>query len=258
MKRLHTITLLGLLVGTIAVAQEPTLPTPPVKPPKGQAMTVLLDDFTMIRCRVEIDDKDGTYHLYDGDIERDLPAKRVLFAGTSDAEVRYYMLMSAKQNAKSEKRDRATLASSQFTTKVQPVLVNLCVSCHAQPQHKDGFHLQFVRLGFASPDATLHNAEAASRYVDTSNPNASPLLVKAQQIHGGQQRAAMPGPQHPAFRHLQLWAITLAPPQAVAPAVTLSPLANLPKPVWEPVPEATPTTPQIVDPYDPTPFNQRH
>ena len=257
MKTLHTITLLALLVGTIAVAQEPILPTPSVEAAKGQAMTVLLDDFTMIRCRVEIDDKDGTYHLYDGDIQRDLPAKRVLFAGTSDAEVRHYMMMSAKQKPTTEKRDRATLASSQFTTKVQPVLMNLCASCHAQPRHQAGFHLQPFRLGFSSPDATLHNAEAASRYVDTSNPGASPLLVKAQQSHGGQSRPALPGPQHPAFRHLQLWIITLAPPQVVAPVVTVSPLANVPKPVWEPVQEAVPTMPKVVDPYDPLPFNRR-
>lgn len=259
MKPFYNITLLGLalLLGATAMAQEPTLPQGAVKPPQGTPMTVLLDDYSMIRCRVEIDDKDGSYHLHDGDVQRDLPAKRVLFAGTSDAEVRYYMMMSVKQNSKTEKRDRSTLASSQFTTKVQPVLVNLCASCHAQPKHKDGFHLDSVRLGFATPDATLRNAEAASRYVDARNPGTSPLLVKATQAHGGQERASLPGPQHPAFRHLQLWVMTLAPPQVNVPVIKSSTLANVPKPVWEPVPQAVPTTPKVFDPYDPAAFNRK-
>ena len=178
MKPFYNITLVGLalLVAATAMAQEPTLPPAVVTPPKGTSMTVLLDDYSMIRCRVEIDDKDGTYHLYDGDVQRDLPAKRVLFAGTSDAEVRYYMMMSVKQNSKTETRDRSTIGIESIhgkgATRAGEPLCEL--SCPAQTRRRVSSRQCSTRSVLLPP---MQPCGMPKQRADTSMPE-TPLRVR--------------------------------------------------------------------------------
>ena len=78
-------------------------------------------------------------------------------------------------------------AMGQFTHKVQPILINACVSCHAAG-HGTAFKL--VRLT-NSPSlnhrVTQENLLAVLGQVNFVQPQASPLLTKAVSIHGGDQ-----------------------------------------------------------------------
>lgn len=68
-----------------------------------------------------------------------------------------------------------------FTTKVQPILMNKCVTCHAAGGGK--FHLDRVSDG-AQKATTQRNLAAVLAQVDLEHPAISPLLVKAITRHG--------------------------------------------------------------------------
>jgi hypothetical protein len=69
-----------------------------------------------------------------------------------------------------------------FTTKVQPILMNTCASCHSGTGGGK-FHLERVADGNQKA-STQRNLAAALTYVDLEHPAISPLLVKAVTRHG--------------------------------------------------------------------------
>ena len=69
-----------------------------------------------------------------------------------------------------------------FTTKVQPILMNTCASCHAG-NSTGKFHLERV-ADSGQKASTQRNLAAVLSYIDLEHPAISPLLVKAVTRHG--------------------------------------------------------------------------
>ncbi len=213
------------------------------QPPKpasvGKPMVLLLDNFRIVEGTVERVG-DG-YRLRRGKEVHDYTAKQVLFAGESRDEVyRQMMARGAKPPAPPGGHDPA------FAARVQPVLMNLCAKCHAKPDHPGEFKLARVPEGYADPEASRRNAEAAARFVTRGDPAASPLLAKAVTAHGGQRQPALPDRAHPAYRNLELW-VRLRTGSNDLPAPAMQATATKP----QAAPHSTPA-----DPYDPAVFNR--
>jgi len=97
-------------------------------------------------------------------------------------------------------------SAKMFATRVQPVLNNLCASCHARADGKSAFKLKRVEEGYANPQAAEFNIRAAARQLNKSNPAASPLLEKAVTAHGTAKEPPMRGKNLPPYKVLELWA----------------------------------------------------
>jgi hypothetical protein len=72
--------------------------------------------------------------------------------------------------------------SIAFTSKVQPILMNTCASCHANGGGGK-FALERVSEG-GQKVASMRNLAAVLNYIDMDRPSISPLLVKAVTPHG--------------------------------------------------------------------------
>jgi hypothetical protein len=95
--------------------------------------------------------------------------------------------------------------STLFTTRVQPILMNACVTCHATDKG-GSFHLtNTFDDGALNRKATQENLAAALAQINRANWQASPLLVKAATIHGPMSQPALKGRQIPAFHTLEEW-----------------------------------------------------
>jgi hypothetical protein len=189
--------------------------------------------------------------------------------------------------------DLGVEALSLFATRVQPILMNTCVSCHAS-NRAGAFRLTRAgEGGVFSRRATQQNLAAVLAQINRERPAASPLLLKAVCVHGEASQAPLKSRQSPAFRTLEEWVrlalannpqleerrVAAAPPELKmeSPSQSAFPvLANLPGEVIstppaaasrsaEPAPSAPPplaptpskaeTTP--VDPFDPAIFNRQ-
>jgi hypothetical protein len=96
-------------------------------------------------------------------------------------------------------------ALSLFTTRVQPILMNACASCHCNGR---GGSFQLMRVSNSSTTnrtATQHNLAAALRRVDLDRPAMSLLLIKALSDHGGANQAPIKKRESPAYRSLEDW-----------------------------------------------------
>jgi hypothetical protein len=101
--------------------------------------------------------------------------------------------------------DLSADALSLFVTKVQPILMNTCVQCHATPQ---AGHFQLTRIsgiGAGWQRATQANMVAAVRQINLDNAALSPLLIKAISKHGTAIKAPLGGRNTPPFQILKEW-----------------------------------------------------
>jgi hypothetical protein len=103
--------------------------------------------------------------------------------------------------------DLNTESLSLFATRVQPILMNACASCHAS-NYRGEFHLLRSPYGSINQRATRHNLAAAVAQVDKQRPEMSPLLIKAVSMHGNTRQVPLKGRQSAAFRNLQNWVET--------------------------------------------------
>ena len=113
---------------------------------------------------------------------------------------------------------------SRFVTKVQPILMNLCATCHATG-HGGSFKLLRTYSNSAlGQRATLANVAAASAFINRQQPEASVLLLKAITAHGEASAPAIRDRQFPAYKHLDDW-VRMAmdqPLQTPAPPATVA------------------------------------
>jgi hypothetical protein len=91
-----------------------------------------------------------------------------------------------------------------FTTRVQPILMNTCASCHATGR---GGSFNMVRISEAcARKSTQHNLTAVLKQVCFDQPAASPLLFKACFAHGGAHAAPLSNQGEAVpFVTLQAW-----------------------------------------------------
>ena len=244
-----------------APAQQAGKPEPADGP---RAVAILLDTFKIVEGRYALDAR-GNY-VRAGKGTHVIPAASVLFVGTSRDQVAKYLAGRAdaesKPAAKPAPGDFNSVAAKAFPTKVQPVLTNLCATCHARPDYAGTFKLKAVPPGFADADAARLNAIAALVHIDRASPSASDFLAKCVTAHGGQKLPACRDRAHPAYATLELWAhgMTLAegtPIPTTVPRVKPSqPPAVLVAAKVTPPPAGKMLTPAgPTDPFDPREFN---
>lgn len=94
----------------------------------------------------------------------------------------------------------------QFASKVQPILMNACVSCHCAGR---GGSFQLTRTtgpGLSNRAAVENNLAMVLAQVNPRDVRTSKFLVKAVSIHGpGMTQAPLKGRQAAAFKHLEAW-----------------------------------------------------
>ena len=179
--------------------------------------------------------------------------------------------------------DLTAAALGLFSTRVQPILMNACASCHATGR---GGAFQLTRaygVGTADRKAMQHNLAAVIGQLNVRQPQASPLLTKSVSVHGAMAQAPLRNRQAPAYRTLEDWVgrtlannpqlqERLSPPPAALPPALPKPAAPTAKadarPAEEPPPPAAPpapkppattfgSPPEPPDPFDPDAFNRQ-
>ncbi|HZU37217.1 MAG TPA: hypothetical protein VFA18_14945 [Gemmataceae bacterium] len=177
--------------------------------------------------------------------------------------------------------DISAESMSLFTTRIQPILMNTCVRCHAR-QDVGSFRLirVFGNPGIAQP-TSRHNLAVTLGQVNRQRPQASPLLTKALSLHGSADRPPLKDRNTPAYRQLEAWVQMQAQPAPVTEEAEARP-ENKPvaKDVLPTVPTPVPAAETVaaggtfagdrkddavqtpknrtvpVDPFDPVLFNQ--
>src|SRR5205823_9860367 len=91
-----------------------------------------------------------------------------------------------------------------FTSRVQPILMNACASCHATGR---GGKFKLVRCYDATVNrrGLYQNLAAVLLQIDLDEPGISPLLYKAFSAHGGPAKAPLGGRQSPPYQTLEEW-----------------------------------------------------
>jgi hypothetical protein len=118
-------------------------------------------------------------------------------------------------------------AATTFGTRVQPILANLCVDCHARPDYAGSFKLVRAVGLEAGPQVTQTNLRATAKQLSKSDPSNSPLLTKSIAVHGGLKQPIFVSRQIAGFRVLEAWVFMAvgSAPQAAA-AQNFSPFAQ--------------------------------
>jgi hypothetical protein len=89
-----------------------------------------------------------------------------------------------------------------FATRVQPILMNTCVSCHSGGRGGD---FQLLRTDGGQRGSTQANLIAVLSQVKADNPLLSPLLIKAVSPHGNAAQAPITDRQSIPFKTLHGW-----------------------------------------------------
>jgi len=163
---------------------------------------------------------------------------------------------------------------SLFVTKVQPILMNTCATCHAQESMK-GFKLVRVFEGNQSRRLMQQNLSATLAQLDRVDVSKSPLLIKAITPHGNVPKAPIRDRESVMYRTLEVWSqfamvrsggqiespMPTAPPMSDGSVPPLAPVSfgqdRGPSPVVPRVPVigAPKVQPGESDPFDPALFN---
>jgi hypothetical protein len=98
----------------------------------------------------------------------------------------------------------------QFTTRVQPILMNACCSCHGTGKGGEFKLMRVIEAGSFQRRSTQQNLAAVLAQVNLAKPESSPLLSKAASAHGEMVQAPLHGRQAVAYKTLQEWVYTAA------------------------------------------------
>jgi hypothetical protein len=97
-----------------------------------------------------------------------------------------------------------------FASRVQPVLMNTCASCHVTGKTANFKLVRASGNNQATRRATQQNMAAVIAQIDPAHPGASPLLMHAITDHGKTGQAPLKA-QSPPYRLMQDWInLTLA------------------------------------------------
>jgi hypothetical protein len=138
----------------------------------------------------------------------------------------------------------------QFTTRVQPILTNTCISCHSGGRG-GAFQLTRCTDPTVNRRAVQQNVAAVLAQVNLDRPELSPLLIKAVSGHGGSNQAPLPDRQSKLFQALKEWveAVGANNPhlkQLLAPRPAAHAAAALPRLPVGAAPASNPGDPPIV------------
>ncbi len=164
---------------------------------------------------------------------------------------------------------------SLFITKVQPILMNGCASCHATGR---GGSFKLVRVyddGHATRKTTQQNLAAVLAMMNKEHAQSNQLLAKSLTIHGDMAQPVFKNKDSQAYRTLEEWTRLTTPlPPPVREVVSLPPG---PPPATDHVapaepakesdfhaekevgaPATEPAEGAPLDPYDPAIFNRQN
>jgi len=190
----------------------------------------------------------------------------------------------AESTPTSQPPELSTESLSLFISRVQPILMNACASCHATGRGGAFKLIRTYEVGMISRRTTQQNLVAVLAQIQKDRPSASPLLTKAVSIHGkpGEMtQSPLKNREEPAYRSLEEWVrITLenTPPRLAKMEGRVSPPPVGRTGAGEAVATAEPsvprqaqasktafaedkpstkdgTPPEPVDPFDPIIFN---
>ena len=136
-------------------------------------------------------------------------------------------------------------AATTFATRVQPILVNLCIDCHARSDYAGTFKLIRVSGFEAGPQTTQANLRATAGQLLKSDPINSPLLTKSIAAHGGLKQPPFVSRQMAGFRALENWVVLAVGPVSSSSGGTGQVAQPVPQPA-QPVIPITPAIPGIV------------
>jgi hypothetical protein len=151
------------------------------------------------------------------------------------------------------KMDISSGSMALFATRVQPILMNTCVSCHSGGK---GGHFQLVRSSSGGQRvATQRNLAAVLEQIDVHRPNVSPLLIRSVSAHGLGKMPPLKS-HSPAFDNLEAWVMQLLadnPQLKTEPASPALAIGTVPQPrstpLWNGPKTPTPKTPRTVPSY---------
>jgi len=106
-------------------------------------------------------------------------------------------------------------AFGMFVSKVQPILMNLCVRCHATNE-SGSFHLNRV-IGGGDRQSALLNLSAVMKQLKRDDRASSPFLLQAVTAHGKMPQPAIRDRQAPAYLNLEAWVMTALPEEEPKP-----------------------------------------
>jgi hypothetical protein len=165
-----------------------------------------------------------------------------------------------------------------FVTKVQPILMNTCASCHAADKGGKFKLTRCYETEAANRKVMQQNLAAVLAQVNLKEPRVSPLLTKAVSVHGPLAQAPLKNRQAAAYRALEDWVrLTLAnnptlyeqassstaePKASATPKSDATFAADAPQnpetAPAAPTPASAPSTrPATPDPFDPALFNRQ-
>ena len=106
-----------------------------------------------------------------------------------------------------------------FVSKVQPILMNTCASCHSGGR---GGKFTLMRVsGGSTPKTSLFNLTATLKQLNRADLANSPLLVKSVAAHGQAIRPPLRDRQAPAYQNLAAWVEMAVIPEETAPSPPL-------------------------------------
>jgi hypothetical protein len=100
--------------------------------------------------------------------------------------------------------DLSADAMNAFMTRIQPILMNACASCHATGRGGD-FQLLRCHDATLNRRATQVNLAAVLKQIHWEQPAHSPALVKALSAHGSATQAPFAGRHAKPFQYLHEW-----------------------------------------------------
>jgi hypothetical protein len=98
-----------------------------------------------------------------------------------------------------------TESLSGFVTRVQPLLMNACASCHATGKGGNFKLTRTFENSFTNRRITLQNLAAVLVRINGDHIETSPLLIKAVSIHGDMAQPALQGREAATYRTLDDW-----------------------------------------------------
>jgi hypothetical protein len=111
-------------------------------------------------------------------------------------------------------------SATQFTRKVQPILMNNCMlaACHGPESKVSGFQLTPVQVGGGSTRVSAErNLAEVLKFVTAERPKHSPLVTRPVGNHGARGRPVFQGPRGAdQLRELKKWVEVVAAERAAA------------------------------------------
>lgn len=93
----------------------------------------------------------------------------------------------------------------QFSTQLDPILLNKCIVCHANNKYSGKFQLFKRETGPQDRKMRARNLQSVVRAIDNNDPGQSPILYYAINRHGHGQVPPLGGPNDPLYQALRDW-----------------------------------------------------